>query len=140
MSPTVHVLVVFSAGFVSSAINSVAFGGSLVSFPTLVWLGVPPIIANATNTAAIWPGSLGAVWGYREELRQTKPAMYWLIVPSIIGTIAGAMVLGITPPALFDRLVPLLILFATLLFAVQERVQKLLNVAPEHHGSTWFAG
>jgi uncharacterized membrane protein YfcA len=140
MSPALHHAIVFAAGFVSSAINSIAFGGSLVSFPTLVWLGVPPIMANATNTAAIWPGSLGAVWGYREELRQTKPAMYWLILPSIIGTIVGAMLLRITPPALFDRIVPLLILFATLLFAVQERVQKLLNVAPEHHGSAWFAG
>ena len=105
-----------------------------------MWLGIPPIIANATNTAAIWPGSLGAVWGYREELRHLKPSMYWLIVPSILGTIAGAMLLRITPPALFDRLVPLLILFATLLFAVQERVQRLLKIAPEHHGSLWFTG
>ena len=140
MTPTLHNIIVFAAGFVSSSINSIAFGGSLVSFPTLVWLGVPPIIANATNTAAIWPGSLGAVWGYRQELRQTKPVMYWLIIPSILGTIAGAMLLRITPPALFDRIVPLLILFATLLFAVQERVQRLLNVAPEHHGSLWFTG
>jgi uncharacterized membrane protein YfcA len=131
---------VFAAGFVSSSINSIAFGGSLISFPTLVWLGVPSIVANATNTAAIWPGSLGAVWGYREELRRTKPVMYWLIAPSIAGTIAGAMLLRITPPALFDRLVPLLILFATLLFTAQERVQRFLNVAPEHHGSLWFAG
>lgn len=140
MSPALHNVIVFAAGFVSSSINSIAFGGSLISFPTLLWLGIPSIAANATNTAAIWPGSLGAVWGYREELRQTKPAMYWLIVPSVLGTIAGAMLLRITPAALFDRLVPLLILFATLLFAVQERVQRMLNVAPEHHGSMWFTG
>jgi len=140
VTPTLHHAIVFAAGFISSSINSIAFGGSLISFPTLVWLGVPPILANATNTAAIWPGSLGAVWGYREELRRTKPIMYWLIVPSIVGTIAGAMLLRITPPALFDRLVPLLILFATLLFAVQERVQRFLNVAPGHHGSLWFTG
>jgi len=140
VSPALHNVIVFAAGFVSSSINSIAFGGSLISFPTLLWLGIPSIAANATNTAAIWPGSLGAVWGYREELRQTKPAMYWLIVPSVLGTIAGAMLLRITPAALFDRLVPLLILFATLLFAVQERVQRMLNVAPEHHGSMWFTG
>jgi uncharacterized membrane protein YfcA len=112
---------VFVSGVLAGSLNSIAFGGSLISFPTLVWLGVPPIIANATNTAAMWPGSLGAVWGYRRELRQTTPRMYWLIVPSIFGTIAGAMLLRITPAALFDRLVPVLILFATLLFALQDR-------------------
>jgi uncharacterized protein len=127
------------AGFLSGAINSIAFGGSFVSFPALVWLGVPPIIANATNTAAVWPGSLGAVWGYRRELRDTGPRMYWLIVPSVLGAITGAVLLRVTPAALFDRLVPLLILFATLLFAVQERLQRLFDVTPEHQRK-WFAG
>jgi len=133
-----HHLTIFTVGFVASAINAFAFGGSLVSFPTLIWLGLPPIIANATNTAAVWPGSLGAVWGYRRELRETSPKVYWLIVPSIAGAIAGAVLLRITPADVFDRLVPLLILFATLLFAVQDRVQRMLNLAPEHHGSLWF--
>lgn len=100
---------------------------------------MPPIIANATNTAAVWPGSLGAVWGYRRELRDTAPRMYWLIVPSVLGAITGAVLLRVTPAALFDRLVPLLILFATLLFAVQERLQRLFDVTPEHH-QKWFAG
>ena len=100
---------------------------------------MPPIIANATNTAAVWPGSLGAVWGYRRELRQATPRVYWLIVPSVAGAIAGAMLLRVTPPNIFDRLVPVLILFATILFAVQERVQRLLKLAPEHDGSFWFA-
>jgi uncharacterized membrane protein YfcA len=133
-----HNITVFSVGFVASAINAFAFGGSLVSFPTLIWLGVPPIIANATNTAAVWPGSLGAVWGYRRELRQTASHVYWLIVPSVAGAIAGAMLLRITPSDVFDQLVPLLILFATVLFALQDRVQRMLNLAPEHHGSLWF--
>ena len=139
MTPAVHNLLIFVVGFIASAVNAIAFGGSLISFPTLIWLGVPPIIANATNTAAVWPGSLGAVWGYRREIAHTAPQMYWLIVPSIAGAIAGAMLLRVTPAEVFDRLVPLLILFATLLFAVQERVQRWLNVAPEHHGSMWFA-
>src|ERR1043165_443581 len=56
-----HNLLIFVVGFVASAINAIAFGGSLVSFPTLIWLGLPAITANATNTAAVWPGSLGAV-------------------------------------------------------------------------------
>jgi len=123
---------------VASAINAFAFGGSLVSFPTLIWLGMPSIIANATNTAAVWPGSLGAVWGYRRELRQVPAQVYWLIAPSIAGAITGAVLLRVTPSDVFDRLVPVLILFATVLFAVQDRVQKMLNLAPEHHGSLWF--
>ena len=131
---------VFAAGIVSGAINSIAFGGSLVSFPALVWLGLPPIIANATNSAAQWVGSLGSAWGYRRELRDTRTQMYWLIVPSVLGAVAGAMLLRVTPAALFDRLVPLLLLFATLLFAVQERLQRVFNMSPEHHGSAWFAG
>ena len=122
----------------ASAINAFAFGGSLVSFPTLIWLGMPSIIANATNTAAVWPGSLGAVWGYRRELRQVPAQVYWLIAPSIAGAITGAVLLRVTPSDVFDRLVPVLILFATVLFAVQDRVQKMLNLAPEHHGSLWF--
>jgi hypothetical protein len=64
--------------------------------------------------------------------------MYWLIIPSIAGAIAGAVLLRITPADVFDRLVPLLILFATMLFAVQDRVQRRLNLAPEHRGSLWF--
>jgi uncharacterized membrane protein YfcA len=137
---TTHQIVVFVAGVLSGAVNAIAFGGSLISFPALVWLGVPSIAANATNTAAMWPGSLGAVWGYRRELREVEPRMYWLIVPSVLGAIAGAMLLRITPAAVFDRLVPVLILFSTLLFAVQERVQRFFNLTPEHHGSRWFAG
>jgi hypothetical protein len=122
-----HDILIFIVGFIASAINAIAFGGSLVSFPTLIWLGIPPIIANATNTAGVWPGSLGAVWGYRREIANTAPLMYWLIVPSIVGALVGAALLRVTPPALFDRLVPLLIFFATLLFALQERLQRAVG-------------
>jgi uncharacterized membrane protein YfcA len=139
VSDFIHNIIIFAVGFVASAINAFAFGGSLISFPTLIWLGMPPIIANATNTTAVWPGSLGAVWGYRRELRQIAPRIYWLIVPSVAGAIAGALLLRVTPPAVFDRLVPVLILFATILFAVQDRLQRMLNLAPEHRGSLWFA-
>ena len=134
MTNFVHHITIFGVGFVASAINAFAFGGSLVSFPTLIWLGLPPIVANATNTAAVWPGSLGAVWGYRRELQHMSRQVYWLIVPSVAGAMAGAVLLRITPPDVFDRLVPLLILFATLLFAVQDRIQRTLNLTPEHRG------
>ncbi len=60
-----HWAIILGASILAGLINSVAGGGTLVTFPTLVWLGQSPIIANATNTAALWPGSLGSLWGYR---------------------------------------------------------------------------
>ena len=140
MDPLTHGVIVFCAACIAGAVNSVAGGGSLVSFPTLVWLGLPSIAANATNTVALWPGALGAVWGYRRELRNTEQRMYALTVPSVIGGIIGALLLRLTPGALFDRLVPVLILFATVLFMIQEPVQRMFNRSPRHRGGRWLAG
>jgi hypothetical protein len=136
-----HALVAFAAAFVAGAINSVAGGGTLVSFPILIWLGLPSIVANATSTVAIWPGSLGGMLGFRRELRGMEPRMYALVVPSLIGGIAGAMLLRVTPTSVFDRLVPLLILFATGLFMAQDAVQRLLKISSGRKtGSQWLAG
>ena len=78
-----HETLVFAAAVIAGGINSVAGGGMLVSFPTLIWLGIPPITANATNTVAIWTGTLGSAWGYRRELRGVDPRVYALVVPSV---------------------------------------------------------
>ncbi len=131
----------FGAAFLAGAINSVAGGGTLVSFPILVALGLPPIIANATNTVGIWPGSLGSMWGFREELRRVNRRMFWLLVPAVIGGLVGAVLLRVTPPGVFTALVPWLILFATLLFMIQGPVQKRLRSveAAEHAGAKWMA-
>src|SRR5271157_2297289 len=109
-------VVAFGAAFLAGAINSVAGGGTLVSFPALIWLGLNSVTANATSTVAIWPGTIGSIWGYRRELREAEPRFRVLIVPSLIGGITGALLLKWTTPAFFDKLVPFLILFATLLF------------------------
>jgi uncharacterized membrane protein YfcA len=131
---------VFGAALAAGAINSVAGGGSLVSFPTLIWLGVPAIVANATNTAALWPGALGSAWGYRRELRGADPRVYALLVPSLVGGLAGAVLLYRTPSAVFDRLVPFLILFATLLFMAQEPIQRRFNLSAAHAArSHWLS-
>ena len=116
-----------------------AGGGSLVTFPTLVWLGVPSINANATNTVAVWPGTLGSVWGYRRHLGGVDPRNYWLVVPSLAGSLLGAWLLFQTPTDFFDRLVPVLILFATVLFMVQEPVQRRFNIGPSQTRRHWFA-
>jgi len=135
-----HELFVFGAALAAGAINSVAGGGSLVSFPTLIWLGVPAIVANATNTAALWPGALGSAWGYRRELRGADPRVYALLIPSFVGGIAGAVLLYRTPSAVFDRLVPFLILFATLLFMIQDPIQRRFNLSAAHAArSHWLS-
>jgi uncharacterized membrane protein YfcA len=131
----------FGAAFLAGVINSVAGGGTLVTFPTLIWLGLNSVTANATSTAAVWPGTLGSSWGYRRELRATEPRLFVLVIPSLIGGLAGAFLLGLTRPALFDRLIPYLILFATLLFMVQEPVQRRLKSAhkEKHRSGKWLA-
>ena len=116
-----------------------AGGGSLVTFPTMIWLGVPPIVANATNTVAIWPGTLGSVWAYRRELRGMDRHVYALILPSVAGSVAGAWLLQRTPAEFFDRFVPLLILFATCLFMLQEPIQRRFNLTiPQHARPHWL--
>jgi len=134
--------VAFGAAFLAGAINSVAGGGTLVSFPALIWLGLNSVTANATSTVAIWPGTVGSMWGYRRELRAAEPRFRVLIVPSLVGGITGALLLRWTPPAFFDRLVPFLILFATLLFMAQEPVQRKLNTADAaaHQSTRWLVG
>ena len=137
-----HIACAFGAAFLAGAINSVAGGGTLVSFPTLVWLGLNSVTANATSTVAIWPGTVGSAWGYRRELREAEPRFRILIVPSLVGGITGALLLRWTPASVFDRLVPFLILFATLLFMAQETIQRFLKTADAgaHRSTKWLAG
>ena len=135
-------LVVFVAAFVAGAINSVAGGGTLLSFPALIWVGLPSTIANATSTVAIWPGTLGGLWGYRRDLGGLPSHTYLLIFPSLLGGIIGAVLLEMTPTAVFDRLIPLLILFATVLFMLQEPVQRLIKTTGGSHAESrsWLIG
>lgn len=139
-----HAIIVFSTAVVAGAINSIAAGGSLLTLPTIIWLGVPSINANATNIVAIWPGSLGSAWAYRRELRDTDPRVYTLIAPSAAGAAAGALLLSRTPTHVFDSLVPVLIAFATVLFMLQDRIRRRLNAAAgaalRTHWLAWAMG
>jgi uncharacterized membrane protein YfcA len=131
----------FASAFAAGAINSVAGGGTLLTFPTLIWLGLNSVAANATSTVAIWPGSLGGMWGFRKDLRTADRRMLALILPSLIGGIAGALLLRFTPPSIFDAVVPFLILFATILFMVQETVQRIFKTGEARHESArWLVG
>jgi uncharacterized membrane protein YfcA len=121
-----HLGIAFVGALLAAAINSVAGGGTLISFPILVALGLPSVIANATSTVGIWPGSLGSIWGFRRELGRADRRMRVLVLPCLVGGAAGALLLRATSSALFDRIVPFLVLFATILFAVRNRVQDWL--------------
>lgn len=137
-----HLVPAMAAAFLAGGINSVAGGGTLVTFPALMGLGLPAITANATSTVAIWPGSVGSMHGFRRELRAIPGRMFLLAVPSVAGGAAGAVLLRATSAHTFERLVPLLILFATLLFAVQSRVQHRLQALAGggRRGPLWTAG
>ncbi|HUP48264.1 MAG TPA: sulfite exporter TauE/SafE family protein [Thermoanaerobaculia bacterium] len=126
-------MIIVGAAFIAGAINAIAGGGTLISFPALIWLGRDPILANATSTIALWPGSLAGTIGFRRELASARRWLFLLIVPSLAGGVAGAVLLLRTPSTTFDRLIPLLILVATLLLAVQEMITRRLRFLAAAH-------
>jgi uncharacterized membrane protein YfcA len=107
----------FFAGALGGAINAVAGGGSFVAFPALMFTGVPPVSANATNTLALWVGVTASGGAYRNRLSISRRVMIPLIVTSVIGGLAGAFLLIKTPAQTFLKVMPWLMLGATLLFA-----------------------
>ena len=115
------------AAAAAGAVNAVAGGGTLLTFPSLVALGIPPVAANATSTVALWPGSLGGIWGYRAVLAGAWPWAWRFALPSVVGGLAGALLLLRTPPGRFAALAPWLVLVATLLFAAQGPVLARLR-------------
>jgi uncharacterized membrane protein YfcA len=128
------------ASAVAGAINSIAGGGTLLTFPALVGLGIPPVVANATSTVALWPGALGSMWGYRRELGGVRRWAIAFAIPSLTGGLAGAWLLLRTPPERFDALVPWLVLGATALFMAQGAINARVagsgwRVAPAPSGT-----
>ena len=123
-----HTTVILIAAFLAGAVNSIAGGGTLLSFPALLWIGRNPIMANATNAVALWPGSLAAMIGYRDDLARVQRWLLLLTLPSLAGGIIGAVLLLHTSTSTFNRLVPFLILGATLLLAAQGLVTQRLGM------------
>lgn len=110
------------AGALGGALNSVAGGGSFIAFPALLWTGVPPIPANATNTIALWSGTTASGGAYRKRLDVPRRMMIPLLTASLIGGVAGAILLLRTPGQTFMRVLPWLTLGATLLFAFGRKI------------------
>jgi len=122
-----HAILLFVAAVLAGTMNSVAGGGSFFSFPALIFTGILPIPANATNTVAVWPGSVASVFSYWKRLPRSPRVMAPLIIISIVGGVVGAMVLLHTPQATFMTLVPYLFGLATLLFAFGKRLTRKLG-------------
>ncbi len=118
-----------AAAFAAGAINAVAGGGSLVSFPALLAAGYPSKAANVTNTIALWPGYVGGSISYRGELRRQRRRVAALATPCIAGSLAGSAILLLTPDSAFDAVVPYLILFACGVMAFQGPLSRLARSA-----------
>lgn len=129
-------LAAFLAAFIAGMMNSVAGGGMLATFPTLIWIGIDPIGANVTSTVALWPGSLSAMVGFRRELGDSRRWMLLLGAPSVLGGVIGARLLLLTPSPLFESIVPYLILFATILFATGEALTRRLRAGAHSHSDS----
>src|SRR4029078_4446717 len=117
------------AAFAAGAINSIAGGGTLLTFPVLISLALDPTVANGTSTVALWPGLFGGLFGYRKELEHSSTILLRLGVTSLVGGAIGGLLLVRTPSKVFADLVPFLILFATLLFMSNGVVNRRLHVA-----------
>ena len=128
MSAT-EILGLMIAGAAGGAINAVAGGGTLVTFPALLVFGTPPIIANATSTLALVIGTSGGIYGYRRHLDPVRPWLWRFAPVSAVGGLIGAVLLTCTSNKTFSKLVPFLILFATVLFLVQGTLRRFANVS-----------
>jgi len=127
MIASLQYALILLAALGAGVINAIAGGGTLLSFPALVAIGVSPVLANATNTAALVPGSLAGMLGFRRNLAEVPRWMLLLTIPSLAGGALGAVILLHTSTKTFSRLVPFLILGATLLLASQELIARRLR-------------
>ena len=126
MESPLFLFLVAIAAALGAMVNAVAGGGTLITFPALIALGVPPIAANATSTVALWPGTMSSMWGYRAELVGARRWAIAFAMPSFAGGVVGAVLLLRTPEQRFAAIVPWLILGATTLFVAQRPLMRML--------------
>ncbi len=120
-------LIAAGVALLAGGINSVAGGGSLILFPTLVALGLPTVAANVTNSIAQWPGYLGGVIGFRQHYRGQRNRLVGMSVVAALGGVAGSILLLTTPSSAFETVVPVLVLLASLLIGLQPLLTKRLQ-------------
>jgi hypothetical protein len=120
-------LLIVLGGFAAGAVNAVAGGGTFFSFPALLAVGVPPVVANASNSVALWPGSLASAWAYRTELARFKLYLLPMGLASLAGGVTGGLLLLTAGDARFSALIPWLLAFATLLFAFSPQISAVVQ-------------
>lgn len=136
-----HILTILAAAFAAGSINAIAGGGTLVSFPALLGIGLTGQQANVTSTLALWPGSVAGFLGHRDDLAGTREFALRLVPPSLLGGALGGWLMLVTPQKLFDQLVPWLILVATVLLAANDPVNRLLKRLGSHNRTPgWWVG
>lgn len=125
MSPF-EAVAILGAGIVAGTMNAIVGAGSLISFPTLLFFGYPALIANVSNTVGLVPGAASGAIGYRRELVGQQKRAVPLVIASLLGGLTGGVVLLVLPPSAFERIVPILILVACALVAVQPRLSRAI--------------
>jgi uncharacterized protein len=118
-------VLLFAAGAVGGAINAVAGGGSFIVFPSLLFVGVPPVAANATTAVALWPAGVASTVAYRKDLPTERNAIIVLSIASAVGGALGALLLLRTSDETFTKILPLLMLAASAVFTAGPRLQQL---------------
>lgn len=122
-----EILLIAVAGLAAGTLNTIVGSGTLVTFPTLLALGIAPVTANVTNTVGLVLGSASGAYGYRSELKGQWARMRLLIIPAVLGGLTGAALLLLLPGSTFERVVPFLILLAVALVAFQQRLAALVT-------------
>lgn len=116
-----------AGAFAAGGMNAIAGGGTFFSFPALLAAGIPPVMANASNTVALWPASLSSAWAYRREAMRHRRSAIILIIVSLAGGLTGGLLLLATSNAAFSTLIPWLLLIATALFAFANQVSRTVS-------------
>lgn len=119
-----QILLIVGGGFAAGGMNAMAGGGTFFSFPALLAVGVPPVAASASNTVALWPASLSSAWAYRREALRHRRWALLLVGVSLLGGLLGGLLLLATSNAAFARLIPWLLLLATVLFAFSAHIAR----------------
>ncbi len=136
-----HATAILAAGVAAGGINAVVGSGSLITFPTLVALGYPPVVANVSNNIGLVPGGAAGVYGYRRELHGQSGRLARLMVASLLGSLVGGALLLALPASAFKVIVPVLIIVALVLVVLQPRLSGWVAARREHHtahGGPWL--
>lgn len=132
-----HFFLLFIPGILGGMINAIAGGGGIVMYPALLATGLNPIVANATASLVVLPGSVTSAVGYRKDLQKISRYYYWLVAPCFFGAVIGSYVLVHTKPTTFEQLAPWLVLSAVVLLALQSRIHRWLTQQSKKRKIHW---